>query len=106
MKIATYNVNGIRSRLPHLLEWLQRETPDVACLQELKATDDSFPALAIHATGYKAVWNGQKSWNGVAILAREIQPVETRRKLPGGDEDNHSRYIEATVNGILIGCLY
>ena len=106
MKIATYNVNGIRSRLPNLMEWLQRETPDVVCLQELKATDDNFPLLAIRSAGYGAVWDGQKSWNGVAILARDSVPVETRRKLPGGDEDSHSRYIEATVNGVLIGCLY
>lgn len=106
MKIATYNVNGIRSRMPNLLEWLQREAPDAVCLQELKAADEAFPALAIRSAGYGAVWNGQKSWNGVAILARNSQPVETLRKLPGGDEDTHSRYIEATVNGVLIGCLY
>jgi len=106
MKIATFNVNGIRSRLSNLVDWLDREKPDVACLQELKAPDDAFPALAIEAAGYKAVWNGQKSWNGVGILARGVTPIEIRRKLPGGDEDSHSRYIEATVNGILIGCLY
>jgi exodeoxyribonuclease-3 len=106
MKVASYNVNGIRSRLSNLLEWLRRESPDVVCLQELKATDDAFPALAIRSAGYGAVWNGQKSWNGVAILAADTNPVETRRKLPGGDEDSHSRYIEATVNGVLIGCLY
>ena len=106
MKIATFNVNGIRARLGNLLEWLDREKPDVACLQELKAVDDAFPVMAIKAAGYNAIWNGQKSWNGVAILSRGAQPVETCRKLPGGDEDSHSRYIEATVNGILIGCLY
>lgn len=106
MKIATYNVNGIRSRLPNLLEWLQREKPDVVCLQELKATDDAFPELALRAEGYEAIWNGQKSWNGVAILARGTRPVETRRKLPDGDNDSHSRYIEATVNGILVASLY
>jgi exodeoxyribonuclease-3 len=106
VKIATFNVNGIRSRLSNLLEWLNRETPDIVCLQELKAPDGAFPALAIEGAGYKAIWNGQKSWNGVAILARATMPVEIRRKLPGGDEDSHSRYIEATVNGILIGCLY
>ncbi len=106
MKIATFNVNGIRSRLSNLLDWLNRETPDIVCLQELKAADEAFPALAIEGAGYKAIWNGQKSWNGVAILARGAMPIETRRKLPGGDEDSHSRYIEATVNGILIGCLY
>ena len=106
MKVATYNVNGIRSRLPNLLEWLRREAPDVVCLQELKAVDEAFPALAIRSAGYGAIWNGQKSWNGVAILARDMNPVETRRKLPGGDEDSHSRYLEGTVNGVLIGCLY
>ncbi len=106
MKIATFNVNGIRSRLPNLLEWLERETPDVVCLQELKAADDAFPALAIQSAGYGAVWHGQKSWNGVAILARGTSPVETRRALPGGTDDTHSRYIEATVKGIRVGCLY
>src|SRR4051812_28790495 len=100
MKIATFNVNGIRARLSNLLEWLEREKPDVACLQELKAPDDVFPAMAIHALGYKAVWHGQKSWNGVAILARGTAPVEIRRGLPGGDNDSHSRYIEASVSGI------
>jgi exodeoxyribonuclease III len=106
MKIATFNVNGIRSRLSNLLEWLERETPDIACLQELKATDDAFPALAIRAAGYESIWNGQKAWNGVAILAKETIPIETRRGLPEGPEDLHSRYLEATVKGILIGCLY
>jgi len=106
MKIATFNVNGIRSRLSNLLEWLERETPDVVCLQELKASDDAFPLLAIGAAGYKAIWNGQKAWNGVAILARGDTPVETRRSLPDGTDDSHSRYIEATVKGITIGCLY
>ncbi len=106
MKIATFNVNGIRSRLPNLLEWLEREKPDVVCLQELKAADDAFPALALSGAGYGAVWHGQKSWNGVAILARGTNPVETRRGLPDGDQDSHSRYIEATVNGVLVGCLY
>ena len=106
MKLATFNVNGIRARLPNLLEWLERESPDVACLQELKVHDEAFPAMALKAAGYSAVWHGQKSWNGVAILARSETPVEVRRGLPGGDEDTHSRYLEATVNGILIGCLY
>jgi len=106
MKIATYNVNGIRSRLPNLLEWLQRESPDVACLQELKAVDESFPMLALKAAGYEAIWHGQKSWNGVAILARGVVPVETRRGLPEGDGDSHSRYLEATVNRIRIASLY
>lgn len=106
MKIATYNVNGIRSRLPNLLEWLEREKPDVACLQELKITDDAFPMLAIRSAGYGAVCHGQKAWNGVAILARDANPVETRRGLPDGNEDSHSRYLEATVNGIRIASLY
>jgi exodeoxyribonuclease-3 len=106
MKIATFNVNGIRSRLPNLLEWLQRETPDVACLQELKAPDSAFPVSEINAAGYEAIWHGQKAWNGVAILARGTKPVETRRGLPEGDGDSHSRYLEASVEGILVGCLY
>ena len=106
MKIATFNVNGIRSRLTNLLEWLQRETPDIACLQELKADDNSFPALEIKAAGYDAVWHGQKSWNGVAILARGGRPKETRRGLPEGDGDSHSRYLEAEVNGVIVGSLY
>jgi exodeoxyribonuclease-3 len=106
MKIATFNVNGIRSRLPNLLAWLQREGPDIVCLQELKAPDEAFPIDAIGAAGYGAIWHGQKSWNGVAILARGVTPVETRRGLPNGDEDSHSRYLEATVNGILIASLY
>lgn len=106
MKIATFNVNGIRARLGNLLEWLEREQPDVACLQELKAADDLFPAMALKAAGYGAIWHGQKSWNGVAILARGCDPIEIRRGLPGGDEDSHSRYIEATVNGINIASLY
>jgi len=106
MKIATFNVNGIRSRLPNLLEWLRRETPDIVCLQELKADDHLFPASEIAAAGYDAIWHGQKAWNGVAILARGVHPSETRRGLPEPDDDSHSRYIEATVGGILIGSLY
>jgi exodeoxyribonuclease-3 len=106
MRIATFNVNGIRSRLPNLLEWLQREAPDVVCLQELKAPDSAFPVSEIGAAGYQAIWHGQKAWNGVAILARGTNPVETRRGLPEGDADSHSRYIEATVKGIRVGCLY
>ena len=106
MKIATFNINGIRARLPALLEWLAREAPDVACLQELKTTDATFPADEIRAAGYGVIWHGQKSWNGVAILARDTEPVETRRGLPGFEKDEHSRYLEAAVNGVLIGCLY
>lgn len=106
MKIATYNINGIGARLPRLLEWLERESPDVACLQELKAPDQNFPIIAIRAAGYGAIWHGQTSFNGVAILAKGAEPVEIRRGLPGDPDDTHSRYIEAEVNGIVIGCLY
>lgn len=106
MKIATYNVNGINARLPVLLRWLEQFQPDVACLQELKTPQEKFPLEAIQAAGYSAVWHGQKSWNGVAILARGTEPQETRRGLPGDSDDIHSRYIEATVNGVTIGCLY
>jgi len=106
MKIATYNVNGINGRLPVLLRWLKESAPDVACLQELKAPQEKFPLQAIEETGYNAIWHGQKSWNGVAILSRNDKPLEVRRVLPGDDEDTHSRYIEAKVNGITIGCLY
>ncbi|HUS25135.1 MAG TPA: exodeoxyribonuclease III [Candidatus Binatia bacterium] len=106
MKIATYNVNGIRSRLKNLLEWLEREQPDVACLQELKAPDNAFPVLDIRRAGYEAIWHGQAAWNGVAILSRGEKPVETRRGLPGDDADRHSRYLEAAVGGVLVGCLY
>jgi exodeoxyribonuclease-3 len=106
MKIATFNVNGIGSRLPALLEWLDRESPDVACLQELKAPDAAFPVAAIRLAGYEAVWHGQRSFNGVAILARDTAPVEIRRGLPGDPDDTHSRYIEAEVGGVVVGCLY
>src|SRR6195952_3520115 len=106
MKIATYNVNSIGARLPVLLHWLPSSKPDVACLQELKTTDEKFPVEAIRAAGYEAVWHGQKAWNGVAILARGEKPEEPRRGLPGDPDDVHSRYIEAVVRGITIGCLY
>ena len=106
MKIATYNVNGINGRLPVLLHWLDESKPDMVCLQELKAPQEKFPAAAIEAAGYQAIWHGQKSWNGVAILSRVGMPVETRRGLPGDPDDLHSRYIEAAVNGLLIGGLY
>ena len=106
MKIATFNINGVNGRLANLLQWLADAEPDVVCLQELKAPDDKFPIDAIRDAGYGAIWQGQKSWNGVAILARDAQPVETRRGLPGEPADTHSRYIEAAVNGVLIGCLY
>lgn len=106
MKIATFNVNGINGRLPVLLRWLAEAKPDIVCLQELKAQHDNFPQAAIAAAGYGAIWQGQKSWNGVAILARGSEPHETRRGLPGASDDSQSRYIEAAVNGVLIGCLY
>ena len=106
MKIATYNVNGIAARLPRLLEWLERESPDIACLQELKTPDAKFPALALQQAGYGAIWHGQLSWNGVAILAKGSEPQEIRRGLPGDPDDTHSRYIEARVSGIVVGCLY
>jgi len=106
MRIATYNVNGIGARLPVLLRWLEETKPDVVCLQELKAPQEKFPESSITEAGYHAIWHGQKSWNGVAILARSGKPVEVRRGLPGDDEDTHSRYIEAEVGGIVVGCLY
>ncbi|MGN6801133.1 MAG: exodeoxyribonuclease III, partial [Ginsengibacter sp.] len=106
MKIATYNVNGVNGRLPVLLRWLKEKSPDVVCLQELKAPQEKFPEDAIKELGYNAIWHGQKSWNGVAILARNAHPEEIRRALPGDDEDMNSRYIEAAIDGITIGCLY
>jgi exodeoxyribonuclease-3 len=107
MKIATYNVNGINARLPVLLRWLKESQPDVACLQELKTPNDKFPVDAITGIGYKAIWHGQKSWNGVAVLAKNKYELnETGRGLPGDPRDEQSRYLEAMVNGILICCLY
>ena len=106
MRIATYNVNGITSRLPNLLEWLEQRKPDIVCLQELKAPDERFPMLAFQAAGYGAVCQGQKSWNGVAILARHKEPRVTHRGLPGDPDDTHSRYIEADIDGLIVGCLY
>lgn len=106
MKIATYNVNGVNARLPILLKWLESKGPDIVCLQELKAPNEKFPEKAIAEAGYNAVWHGQKSWNGVAILTRNQEIEEIRRELPGDPEDQQSRYLEATVNGILICCLY
>lgn len=106
MKIATYNVNGVNGRLAVLLRWLGEARPDVVCLQELKAPDEKFPAAAIEAAGYQAIWHGQKSWNGVAMLSRVGTPVETRRGLPGDPDPGQSRYIEAAVAGVLIGGLY
>lgn len=106
MKIATYNVNGVNGRLPVLLRWLAESEPDVACLQELKAPQEKFPEKDIRDAGYGVIWHGQKSWNGVAILARGRDPIESRRGLPGDPDDVHSRYIEATVEDLTIGCLY
>jgi exodeoxyribonuclease-3 len=107
MKIATYNVNGVNGRLPVLLRWLKESSPDVACFQELKTSDDKFPLEAIKEAGYNAIWHGQKSWNGVAILAKQnLTLKEVGRGLPGDPEDMQSRYIEAQVNDLLICCLY
>src|ERR1700740_352779 len=106
MRIATYNVNGVNGRLPVLLRWLDEAAPDIVCLQELKAAQDKFPEGAVRDAGYGAIWHGQKSGNGVAILARGTDPVETRRGLPGDSDDTNNRYIEAAANGLLVGCLY
>jgi exodeoxyribonuclease-3 len=106
MKLATYNINGVNGHLPVLLRWLSETNPDVVCLQELKTPQENFPLQAIQDAGYKAIWHGQKSWNGVAILARNTEPEEIRRELPGDPDDMNSRYIEAKVNGIVVGCLY
>lgn len=105
MKLATWNINGINGRLTNLLRWLEEATPDVLCLQELKCTDEAFPEQALLDFGYQAIWQGQQSWNGVAILSKyEIR--ETRRGIAGDEADTHSRYIEAFINGMVIGCLY
>ena len=106
LKIATYNVNGIKTRLGHLLQWLGREQPDVACLQELKALHGDFPEREIRDAGYGAVWKGQRSWNGVAILAKGADPEVRHDVLPGDPADDHSRYLEAEVFGLVVGCLY
>jgi exodeoxyribonuclease-3 len=106
VRIATFNVNGINSRLPVVLDWLAETAPDVACLQELKAPTERFPAMAFRAAGYHAIWHGQKSWNGVAILAKNAEPVERCRVLPGDPDDAHSRYVEAVVGELVVGCLY
>ena len=106
MKIATFNINDVNKRLNNLLVWLARAAPDVVCLQELKAEQRAFPAAAIRAAGYEAVWLGERSWNGVAILARECKPVLTRSSLPGNPEDQQARYIEAAVDGILVASIY
>ena len=106
MKIATFNINNVNRRLPNLLQWLKVARPDIACLQELKAADAEFPADAIRKAGYHAVWRGQKTWNGVAILARGKEPILTCTALPGDADDTQSRYIEAAIDGVLVGCIY
>jgi exodeoxyribonuclease-3 len=106
MKIATFNINNVNRRLPNLLRWLKSARPDVVSLQELKASDAEFPAAAIEQAGYGAVWQGQKTWNGVAILARKAEPVLIRTALPGDRDDHEARYIEAAVRGIVVTSLY
>jgi len=106
MKIATFNINGVKGRLPGLLAWLEQAQPDVVCLQELKAASASFPQAALERAGYGAIWSGEKAYNGVAILARGQVPIEVQRGLPGDAKDVQSRYIEAAVDGVLIACLY
>ncbi|MEN0036706.1 MAG: exodeoxyribonuclease III [Cellvibrio sp.] len=106
MKIATYNVNGINARLNVLVRWLKEESPDIVCLQELKTPQEKFPESLLLDLGYASIWHGQKSWNGVAILSKVGLPLEVRRFLPGGEEDMHNRYLEAAINGMVIGCLY
>lgn len=106
MKIATYNVNGVNGRLTVLLRWLKEAAPDIVCLQELKAPQEKFPEEELRKAGYHAIWHGQKSWNGVAILSKSPDIKEIRRVLPGDPADMHSRYIEAIVNNMVIGCLY
>ena len=106
LRIATFNVNGIGTRLPHLLSWLQREAPDVVALQELKAVDAAFPVDALERAGYGALWLGEARWNGVAILARDAMPIESQRRLPGEPVDTQSRYLEAAVHGVVVAALY
>jgi exodeoxyribonuclease-3 len=106
MKIATFNINNINRRLPNLLQWLESSRPDIACLQELKSADAEFPKAAISKAGYRAVWRGERTWNGVAILSRVGEPIVTRNALPGDPNDKQSRYLEAAVGGILVGCIY
>ena len=106
MRIASFNINGIKARLPRLLEWLEETRPAVACLQEIKTQDEGFPAAEFEKLGYHAIWHGQKSFNGVAILADGTAPVEVMRGLPGDPEDEQSRYLEAEVFGTRIACIY
>jgi exodeoxyribonuclease-3 len=106
VKIVTFNINNVNRRLPNLLDWLRSAQPDAVCLQELKADDNQFPEKPLREAGYRAVWRGERTWNGVAILARDTSPVITRHQLPGENADKQSRYIEAAVNGVLIACIY
>jgi exodeoxyribonuclease-3 len=106
LRITTFNVNGLHARLPALLRWMAETKPDIVCLQELKTPQEKFPEAAIREAGYGAIWHGQKSWNGVAILACHSAPIESRRGLPGDPDDAHSRYIEAGIDGLVVGCLY
>jgi exodeoxyribonuclease-3 len=106
LRIATFNVNGIKTRLPHLLAWLEKEKPDIVALQELKASQDAFPETEIRDAGYGCLWQGQRAWNGVALLARGQDPIESRRGLPGDRTDDQSRYLEAAAHGVLVGGLY
>jgi exodeoxyribonuclease-3 len=106
MKVATFNINNVNRRLPNLIAWLREAKPDVVCLQELKAADAAFPHAALREVGYHAIWHGQRTYNGVAILARNAAPVLTRRGLPGDPQDAQSRYIEAAVNGVLVASIY
>ena len=106
LKLATFNVNGIGTRLPHLLAWLEREQPDIVALQELKAMDQAFPAAQVEQAGYGAIWQGERSWNGVALLGRDTVPVESRRGLPGDRSDRQSRYLEAAIHGVIVAGLY
>ncbi len=106
MKVATFNINGITARLPRLIEWLEEAQPDIACLQELKTSDETFPAVALEAAGYRALWHGQKGFNGVAVLARGGELVERRRGLPGDPDDTHSRYLEASAHGLVVASIY
>jgi len=106
MKVATFNINNINRRLPNLLRWLKAAKPDAVALQELKASDAEFPHSAIEKAGYGAVWRGQKTWNGVAILARKAEPVLIRDRLPGDAGDHEARYIEAAVNGVIVTSIY
>jgi exodeoxyribonuclease III len=106
MKIATFNINNVNRRLPNLLQWLKDRKPDIVCLQELKCSDREFPAEAIRLAGYHAIWRGQRTWNGVAILSRRHEPIVTRTTLPGDSSDTQARYVEAAIGGIVVGCIY